>query len=196
MAGQEGFEPEHPSLSSVFYKDMKEMIVQVGDDREIILRRLRPDDKGLLLAMFTNMSEDALLWSNPPYDEEKIDRWIRSSDNGISLVAVSDNRLVGIAAVYQLPRQRQKGIGGMMIYLHQDFHGVGLGTEMTNLLLSFARNKGFRRIGLEVVEENEAAVRLYKKLGFEVEGVMKDAYFGLDNKYHNLLVMGIIFPKE
>ncbi|MFW9843099.1 MAG: GNAT family N-acetyltransferase [Candidatus Thorarchaeota archaeon] len=172
---------------------MEEIVVRLGNNREIILRRLRPDDKRLLLDMFANMSEDALLWSNPPYDEEKIDRWIGSSENGISIVAISKDRLVGIAAVYQLLRQRQNGIGGMMIYLHQDFHGIGLGTEMTDQLLSFARDKGLHRIGLEVVEENEAAVRLYQKCGFEIEGVMRDAYFGTDNKYHNLLVMGMLF---
>lgn len=84
----------------------------------------------------------------------------------------------------------------MMIYIHQDFHGVGLGTEMISKLLAVARHKGLHRIGLEVVENNEAAVRLYKKFGFEIEGVLKDAYFGTDEKYYNELVMGILFHEN
>ena len=117
------------------------------------------------------------------------------SATGLSLVALADDRLVGITAVYQVARPRSRGVGGM-IYIHQDFHGVGLGTEMTTRLLTLARNEGLHRISLEVVEENKAAVRLYKKLGFEIEGVMKDAYFGADNTYHNQLVMGILFPND
>ena len=175
---------------------MEDQFVRLADDREVVLRLLRSDDKELLLEMFVNMSENALLWSNPPYDEPKIDRWMSGCKTGLSLVALSADRLVGITAVYQDPRPRLKGIGRMMIYIHQDFHGVGLGTEMTNRLLTLARNKNLHRIGLEVVEENKAAVRLYKKLGFEIEAVMKDAYFGADNKYHNLFVMGVLFPGD
>jgi len=175
---------------------MEELFVRLKDGREVVLRSLRFDDKELLLSMFANMSKNALLWSSPPYDEQKIDRWMSGSKTGLSLVALSEDRLVGITAVYQFPRPRLKGVGGMMIYIHQDFHGVGLGTEMTDCLLTLARDKGLHRIGLEVVEDNEAAVRLYKKLGFEIEGVMKDAYFGTDHKYHNILVMGYLFLED
>lgn len=58
--------------------------------------------------------------------------------------------------------------------------------------LSIAKNQGYHRIGLHVVEDNIAAVNLYKKLGFIIEGVLKDAYFGADEEYHNMLVMGKI----
>ncbi|MFW9833159.1 MAG: GNAT family N-acetyltransferase [Candidatus Thorarchaeota archaeon] len=175
---------------------MEELDVQLADGREVVLRLLRSDDKELLMEMFASMSENALFWSNPPYDEPKIDRWMTGSKTGLSLVALSTDRLVGITAVYQDPRPRLRRVGGMMIYIHQDFHGVGLGTEMTNHLLTLARNKDLHRISLDVVEDNKAAVKLYKKLGFEIEGVMRDAYFGADNKYHNLLVMGILFPED
>ncbi|MFX0108107.1 MAG: GNAT family N-acetyltransferase, partial [Candidatus Hodarchaeota archaeon] len=107
-----------------------------------------------------------------------------------------ENNLVGIAAINEYTRPREKGTGGMVIYIHQDFHGVGLGTTMTKDLLLMAEKKGLHRIGLWVVEDNTAAVGLYKKFGFKVEGVQQDAYFGVDEKYHNLLVMGILFPDK
>ena len=46
---------------------------------------------------------------------------------------------------------------------------------------------------MTVVAENARAVRLYEKFGFKVEGVLKDAYFGDDEKYRDELVMGLIF---
>lgn len=174
---------------------MKKRSVKLKDQREVTLRLLLPEDKEQLLSMVASFSVDALMWSNPPYDEEKVNRWMSGTKSGLSIVAIFENRLVGIAAIYQFPRPRQKGIGDMMIYIHQDFHGVGLGTVMTENLLVLARNKGLHRIGLEVVQENEAAVRLYKKLGFEIEGILKDAYYGADKKYHNILVMGVLLSK-
>ncbi len=175
---------------------MEDLAIHLKNGREVMLRLLRSDDKDKLLSMFSNMSENALLWSSPPYDEQKIDRWMGGSESGLSLVALSKEQLVGISAVSQFPRPRQIGIGEMIIYIHQDFHGVGLRTEMISTLLALARHKGLHRIGLKVVENNEAAVRLYKKFGFEIEGVLKDAYFGADGKYYNELVMGILFPQN
>jgi putative acetyltransferase len=175
---------------------MENWIAGLKDGREVTLRLLKPDDKEQLLGMFTRLSEDALMWSNPPYDEEKINRWMNSAETGLSIVAVFDNDMVGIAAVHAHTRPREKGTGGMVIYIHQDFHGVGLGAAMTKNLLSMAERKGLHRIGLWVIEDNEAAVGLYKKFGFKVEGVLQDAYFGTDKKYHNMLVMGILFPEN
>ena len=114
------------------------------------------------------------------------------AETGLSIVAISDSQLVGISAIYQYSRPRERGIGNMLIYIHQTFHGVGLGTVMTDKMLALAKDKGLHRIGLEVIEDNEAAVALYKKRGFEVEGVLRDAYFGDDEEYHNMLVMGIL----
>jgi len=42
-----------------------------------------------------------------------------------------------------------------------------------------------------VIADNKIAVHLYKKCGFNVEGVMKESYLGEDGKYHDELVMGL-----
>lgn len=178
------------------HSTMEKRKARLRDGREVTLRLLEPNDKEQLLGMFTRFSQDALMWSNPPYDEEKISRWMGGAETGLSIVAVFDNNLVGIAAIHEYTRPRKKGTGGMVIYIHQDFLGVGLGTTMTKNLLSIAEKKGLHRIGLWVIEDNKAAVGLYRKLGFKIEGLLQDAYFGTDGKYHNMLVMGIVFPEN
>lgn len=80
----------------------------------------------------------------------------------------------------------------MVTYIHQDFQNVGLGTAMLAKLIELAKKEGLHRIGLNVVADNKRAVRLYQKMGFKIEGVMKDAYFGEDGKYHDMLVMGLL----
>ncbi len=165
---------------------------KMKDGREVVVRFLTHEDKELLLDMVNSFSDYVVLWGSPPYDEAKIDRWMNGVGKGLSLVAVYDQKIVGISASYTNLLPRGRGIGGMMIYLHQDFHGVGLGTVMIKKLLGLAKGKGLHRIGLEVVEDNKAAVRLYEKLGFKIEGTLLDAYYGADEKYHNMLVMGKI----
>jgi putative acetyltransferase len=169
---------------------MRTWMVSLDDDRRIVLRLLTANDRDLLLELVSAFSEETLRWGNPPYDEGKIERWMSGAGKGLSLVAIYNEKIVGIAASYTSSLPRARGIGGMMIYLHQDFHGVGLGTAMTEKFLVLAKEKELHRIGLEVVEDNIPAVRLYNKCGFRIEGTLIDAYYGADGRFHNMLVMG------
>jgi ribosomal protein S18 acetylase RimI-like enzyme len=63
---------------------------------------------------------------------------------------------------------------------------------MPSELLRRVKSERMHRISLEVVADNECAVHLYKKLGFKVEGVLKDAYYGEDGNYQDELAMALI----
>jgi RimJ/RimL family protein N-acetyltransferase len=67
---------------------------------------------------------------------------------------------------------------------------------MTERLLQLAKNEKMHRIELTVVAENKIALRLYGKLGFQIEGVSKDAFYSQDSKYHNIVNMGLILPQR
>jgi L-amino acid N-acyltransferase YncA len=89
--------------------------------------------------MFSSMSETALEWSMAPYALEDIERWIGSLPTLIALVAEYQGKIVGWASIHKFPRPRRKGVGDLVIYLHQDFHNIGLGTAMTEQLLQLAK---------------------------------------------------------
>lgn len=171
---------------------MDERTVPLKDSREIILRPVTVDDKERLLTMFSTMSEAAVRWGMPPYTRDRIERWFASPQDMIGLVALCGDRVVGWCSIYKQPHPRRKGIGELGIFLHQDFHGVGLGTAMTKQALLLAEQQGMHRVSLEVVEDNRVAVRLYRKFGFKTEGKLRDAYLGDDSHYHNSLLMGKI----
>lgn len=171
---------------------MDERVVALRDGRQIRLRSVVVEDKEGLLTMFSTMSESALRWGMPPYTRDRIERWFATPQDTIGLVALDGDRIVGWCSIYKLPHPRRKGIGDLGIYVHQDFHGAGLGTAMTKQVLALAEEQRMRRIGLEVVEDNKVAVRLYKKAGFKTEGRLRDAYFGDDNQYHDSCIMGKI----
>ena len=162
------------------------------DKREVVLRYLTVDDKDKLFQMFSSMSKKALRWSMAPYTIESIERWTNNLPNLIPLVAEHEGVIVGYAAIFKFPNQRRKGIGDLAIYLHQNFHNVGLGTAMTKRLLQLATRDKMHRIALTVVKENEIALTLYKKFGFQIEGINKDAFYGSDRKYHDIVNMALI----
>lgn len=175
---------------------MDHVEARLKDGRSIRIQRLRVEDKEKLAEMYASLSEEALRWAMPPYTKEGIERWISNLGNMIALVSFHGDRIVGHAQIYRYPHLRRKGTGDVLIYLHQDFHNVGLGTLMFKELLNLAKSEGMYRVGLHVVADNKSAIHLYEKFGFKVEGVMKDAYFGEDDKYHDELAMGLVFASS
>ena len=165
--------------------------VRLKNGKEVILRSLTAEDEEGLVQMFDSMSDEALRWGLPPYTREVVERWINNLPNLIALVAEYENRLVGYATIYKYSHPRRKGVSDLGIYLHQDFHNVGLGTAMLSYLLELAKEQKLHRIGLHVIADNKIAIRLYTKFGFKTEGIMKYSYFGADRKYHDEIVMGM-----
>jgi putative acetyltransferase len=163
--------------------------------REVVLRFLTADDKERLFRMLSSMSEKALEWSMAPYTMDNVERWISNLPTLIALVAEYQGEIVGWASIYKSSHPRRKGLGDLGIYLHQDFHNVGLGTAMTERLLQLAKNEKMHRIALTLVGENKIALHLYEKFGFQIEGVSKDAFYGQDGKYHDMVNMGLILPQ-
>ena len=62
------------------------------------------------------------------------------------------------------------------IALLKEYWGLGIGTKMFEAMLDAARaNPDLMQVELEVVEGNDRAMALYKKMGFEVYGVRPNA---------------------
>lgn len=52
-------------------------------------------------------------------------------------------------------------------------------------------NRIIKKLNLAVLENNVAAIQLYKKNGFEVEGRLKKDFF-IDEQYYDAILMGMI----
>ncbi|HVO36818.1 MAG TPA: GNAT family N-acetyltransferase [Candidatus Acidoferrum sp.] len=168
-------------------------IVRLKNGESVVVREFHLEDKEKLIELYESLSDEAVRWGMPPYTRDRLERgWFSNLQNLMPIVAFHGDRIVGHAQIFKSPHSRRKGTGDLAIYLHQDFHNIGLGTTMLAELLRLARKEGLHRISLHVVADNKLAVRLYEKFGFKIEGVLKDSYFGEDGKYYDELAMGLI----
>lgn len=71
------------------------------------------------------------------------------------------------------------------IAVSADSRGRGIGTLLMSELISRARMLGVKYMTLEVRDNNENAIKLYKSFGFTVEGIRKKYY----NNVHDALIM-------
>jgi RimJ/RimL family protein N-acetyltransferase len=162
------------------------------DGRRIILTLYRPEDKEALVSMYANMSPEAIKWGLPPYDRARIERWTSDLTNNITLLARSEDRVVGHLQMFRIPFERRKGVADLFIYIHQDFQNLGLGTLMMKKAIEVAKERGFHRLGLTVVADNHRAIKVYEKVGFKKEGVARETFYGDDHRYHDEVEMGIL----
>lgn len=88
-----------------------------------------------------------------------------------TLVAVVDGRVVGHLGLSLLPGARRRDVGKFGMAVHDAYQGRGVGSAIMAAMIDLADNwLGLRRIELEVWADNAAAIHLYEKFGFEVEG--------------------------
>jgi len=121
---------------------------------------------------------------------EKWQKFLSSpSDNFYSLVAERDGQIVGQLGMecFQSPRRRHVANIGMAVdskCLRQ-----GVGEKLLLSAIDLALNwLAIRRIELEVYTDNDAAIALYKKLGFEQEGLAK-GYAFKDGQFVDVIYM-------
>jgi RimJ/RimL family protein N-acetyltransferase len=115
---------------------------------------------------------------------EQIDK----KDNSTVLVAENeDRRLVGYLVVIGGGVKRTRHSAYVVIGILSEYTGQGIGTKLFQALDEWARTHQILRLELTVVVQNEAGVALYKKIGFEVEGIKRNSIMineSLLNEYY------------
>jgi putative acetyltransferase len=105
--------------------------------------------------------------------------WLEHSPPGLhSLVAEIDGRVVGQSSLTPAKSPRRRHSGSIGIAVHDAFQGQGVGSALMAAMLELAdRWLDLRRIELTVYADNAAAIHLYEKYGFVIEGRLRaDAF--------------------
>jgi len=125
---------------------------------------------------------------------EAEEKWIEShlsNPNHIILVAEMNSKIVGLLDFSNGHRQRIAHTGEFGMSVEKYARDQGVGSLLLKVLIEWAtQNKTIEKIGLNVHSNNERAIALYKKMGFEIEGIRKrDLKYG-DGQYVDTIVMG------
>lgn len=110
-------------------------------------------------------------------------------------VAETDGEIVGTYRLIQ-KTHRQSHIlylGGFTV--KTSMKGKGLGFEILKHIVNVAEAGSLKRIELTVDTENQAAISLYRKVGFQIEGKLKNNYRLLSTgKLYDEYVMALLLP--
>ncbi|MBW1600120.1 GNAT family N-acetyltransferase [Streptomyces sp. JJ38] len=147
----------------------------------VLLRPVTEDDVPALTPMFRDAELARLTGSHAgdTFDEPWLRRWYASRDEqdgrvDLAVVERATGNVVGEAVLNEYDRGNESC--NFRIALVPHGHGRGLGTEATRLIVGHAFEQlGLHRVSLEVYAFNPRARRVYEKVGFVAEGVLRDA---------------------
>ncbi|MBO1625592.1 GNAT family N-acetyltransferase [Bacillus arachidis] len=121
---------------------------------------------------------------------EEIIQTDTESPRNLFLVAVVNNRIVGFSRCEGVNLKRFSHKVEFGVCVLKEFWGFGIGKNLLKESISWADSNGIKKIALNVLETNGKAIKLYEKLGFEIEGILKNDKRLADGKYYNTIIMG------
>lgn len=126
--------------------------------------------------------DDELAW---------IRRTIASSDRVWSVFAADDDRYLGQVGIHQIHTRSKVGRLGAVIATKSEM-GKGYGSAAVRAVM----DRGFGELGLHklwlmVFRHNERGQRLYKRLGFVEEGILREEYFH-EGGWHDMVRMSML----
>jgi RimJ/RimL family protein N-acetyltransferase len=166
----------------------------------VLLRPVTVDDVPALLPMFRDTEASRLTGSHDDGepDEARIRTWYDTrgyQDDRLDLAVVEQatGNVIGEAVLNEWNPGNESC--SFRICLVPGTYGHGLGTEATRLIVGYGFEElGLHRISLEVYAFNPRARRVYEKVGFVAEGVLRDALLW-DGRRVDAAVMSILAPE-
>jgi len=157
---------------------------------EIHVRAMRADDWRDLYVIW---SDPRVCWGTlqvPFQSEDDVRKKVENSPEGmVRLVAEVDGRVVGASTLHRSHAPRKQHLADCGVSVHPDYWNRGVGSALIGAMVDLADQwLGLKRLELEVYADNAAAIHLYEKFGFVVEGT-KRKYAFRNGEYVDTLVM-------
>lgn len=111
-------------------------------------------------------------WDLSPPDAEQYQKII--VEQGLSVGAYEQDLLVGIAIA-----ERQDWNRSLLVqefHVHSAFRGRGIGRQMMEALADTTRRAGLQIMVCEAQNTNVPAIRFYRRVGFELQGIDMSFY--------------------
>ena len=164
----------------------------------VVLREFRREDIPEIHA-WANDPETVrfLSWAVFPQTLRETERFVETQmtgedplNRGFVIGVIDGDPCIGSTGLHKIDWRNRCAELGIVIG-KRDYLGKGYGKEAVDLLLGFGFNElNLHRIGLQVFDFNERAIRSYRKSGLVEEGRLREAFYR-EGAYHDIVFMGL-----
>jgi len=134
---------------------------------EVVVRRARPGDQDAISCLY-EMAPAGERFRDDGEDVRDITGfYLSDGDDGSSfwVAEASDHGVIGMVGV----RREGESMAKMRrLRVHQDWRQRGIGKRLVREALGFCRDRGYVKVALQAEVEQEAAIALFKRFGFQL----------------------------
>ncbi len=162
------------------------------DGTRLLFRPMVPGDVDALWDFYRLIPREDRLYFREDIDHRDVVRkWAEELDYAtvLPILAFDGARVVGDATLHRPRSGWKRRLGFIRIQVAPDFRHRGLGTAMIRELRHLGEKMALRYLIAEIIEEQQAAVRSFEKLGFEKVVVLPNYVSDADGRFHNLAVL-------
>ena len=161
--------------------------------RNLVIRPLAMGDREQMVAFAQALLEDDLLFLQRDITHPaEVDAWIEDDVEGrlVTLVAWENDAILGYAT-YERGRVRwTRHVAELRVVVAESARGIGIGRLLLELAFEMVLDEGATKIIARMTPDQTGSLRLFKRLGFEQEAVLRDHALGVGGLTHDLLVLG------
>jgi ribosomal protein S18 acetylase RimI-like enzyme len=138
-----------------------------------VVVRLEPAHLDAVRAFLNGLpEEDATFIKEDVRNPSVAEGWCGGGDPARRLVALDGDRIAGIVSVVPLVGWSSH-VGELRLVVSPEARGRGLGRELARRALREAFDLGLQKVVVEVVAEQEHAIRMFDDLGFRGEALLQ-----------------------
>lgn len=166
-------------------------------NENIIFRNIEKSDTEFLWNMMNQLDyETKFMLYEPGERVKKLDKLQGIVDNAVDgddlcFLAVDGNGIIGYITAQIGNVRRTKHSAYIVVGIREKYRNRGIGTKFFKRLDEWAKEKKIVRLELTVISTNEIALNLYKKNGFEIEGIRRKSMY-IDGEYFDEYYMSKI----
>lgn len=168
------------------------------DPVDVTIRRAEPSDAAAIQASMAQPRATAWTMQVPLTSVAEWRERLDAPHDGFRLLVAclgdEDGDVVGNLGLGQVQRPRRRHVASLGMAVHDGWAGRGIGSALLAAALDLCdRWLQVTRVELEVFTDNDAALALYERSGFVVEGTRRGAVFR-DGTYVDTHVMARVHP--
>jgi aminoglycoside 6'-N-acetyltransferase len=157
--------------------------------RLVVLRPVVPDDVERLIAI--QVQPGIARWWGAP-DEANVRRKAEATGDPEVFAVEANDELVGLIQ-YDEENEPDFRHAGIDIFLAEQVHGLGLGTDAVRTLARYLIDeRGHHRLTIDPAADNAVAIRVYEKVGFRPVGLLREYWRSPDGTWRDGLLMDLL----
>ena len=166
--------------------------ITLKNDKNVVIRPLVSEDERALRDFYASLSsEDRRYLRHDVTNPKTVSLWTQNIDYDyvVPLVAEESNRIVSAATLHRHPHSWSPHVADIRLVTHSDFRRCGLGMVMAMEIFAIAMFLRVEKVVAEMVEDQTGAIKIFEKIGFETEALLRNHVIDYEGQQRNLVIM-------